>query len=159
MNKIAAIALKHRALKHQDGVPRHEGWMTRAEAAQQLGCAESRVAETLRAAIEAGDVETERFPEWDAIRMQPRKVQCYRVVEGKKKARDAGEKSPKPATKGSRRSNRPKPVAGMTVRSRRGGMGKITEIVRGRMRVDWDSGKKTEVTVKAIAKGDIFLEF
>jgi hypothetical protein len=131
------------------------GWHKREQVAEALECHEGKVQCVLRSAITSKKIERRDIPIWDRLNKELIKVVAYR-----EKGKHADPKEEKPVkSKPAKGSKRPKPVAGMTVRSRRGGMGKITEIVRGRMRVDWDSGKKTEAAVKSIAKGDIFLEF
>jgi hypothetical protein len=79
MNKLAAIALKHKALKY--GIPPNQGWLTRQQAARQLGCPERNVHDLLRDAIEARDIETKKFSDWDAATMRPVQVTCYRIIE------------------------------------------------------------------------------
>jgi len=79
MNKLAAIALKHKALKY--GIPANQGWLTRQQAARQLGCPERNVHDLLRDAIEARDIETKKFSDWDAATMRPVQVTCYRFIE------------------------------------------------------------------------------
>lgn len=79
MNKLAAIALKHKALKY--GIPANQGWLTRQQAARQLGCPERNVHDLLRDAIEARDIETKKFSDWDAATMRPVQVTCYRIIE------------------------------------------------------------------------------
>jgi len=79
MNKLAAIALKHKALKY--GIPPNQGWITRQQAARQLGQPERNVHDLLRDAIEARDIETKKFSDWDAATMRPVQVTCYRIIE------------------------------------------------------------------------------
>jgi hypothetical protein len=131
------------------------GWHKREQVAEALDCHEDKVQSVLRSAIASKKIERRDIPIWDKLNKELIKIVAYRE---KGKHADAEEQKPV-KSKPAKGSKRPKPVAGMTVRSRRGGMGKIAEIVRGRMRVDWDSGKKTEAAVRSIAKGDIFLEF
>lgn len=156
--------VKQQMVEEHENDPRYQwetyakvGWQKREHVAEALECHEDKVQTLLKSAISSGKIERRDITIWDKLNKELIKIVAYR--EKGKHADPKEEKPAKPAVKGGRRSNRPKPVAGMTVRSRRGGMGKIAEIVRGRMRVDWDSGKKTETTVKSIAKGDIFLEF
>ena len=132
-----------------------QGWHKREHVAEALECHEDKVQTLLKSAITSGKIERREITIWDRLNKELIKVVAYR-----EKGRHADPKEEKPAkSKPAKGGKRPKPAVGMTVRSRRGGMGKIAEIVRGRMRVDWDSGKKTETAVKSIAKGDIFLEF
>ena len=86
MNKLAALVLKHKAAKH--GIPEGQGWMTRAEAARQLGEPERKVHDLLRDAIAAKDIIVGKFSIWDAAGMRPMPVTCYRI---------AGEKTSTPA--------------------------------------------------------------
>ena len=79
MNKLAAIALKHKALKYV--IPPNQGWITRQQAARQLGQPERKVHDLLRDAIEARDIETKKFCDWDAATMRPVQVTCYRIIE------------------------------------------------------------------------------
>lgn len=146
--------------RYQWGTYANVGWQKREHVAEALECHEDKVQTLLKSAITSGKIERRDITIWDKLNKELIKIVAYR--EKGKHADPKEEKPAKPTAKGGRgrpKSKRPKPVAGMTVRSRRGGMGKISKIVRGRMRVDWDSGKKTEATVKSIAKGDIFLEF
>jgi hypothetical protein len=92
MNKLAALVLKHKAAKH--GIPEGQGWMTRAEAARQLGVPERNVHDMLRDAIAAKDVVVGKFSIWDAAGMRPTPVTCYRIT-GEKAATPAPEKASK----------------------------------------------------------------
>lgn len=78
MNKLAALVLKHKAAKY--GIPADQGWITRQQAARQLGCPERNVQEMLRDAIAAKDIEIRKFMEWDAATMRPLQVTCYRIT-------------------------------------------------------------------------------
>lgn len=157
--------VKQQMVEEHESVPQYQwdtyakaGWHKREQVAEALECHEDKVQTLLKSAITSGKIERREITIWDKLNKSLIKVVAYR-----EKGRHADPKEEKPAkskpAKGGRSSKRPKPAVGMTVRSRRGGMGKISEIIRGRMRVDWDSGKKTETAVKSIAKGDIFLEF
>lgn len=78
MNKWIKIVNKHRAAKNV--VPK--GWLTRAQVAAQLGLhTDKRVNEVLRAALDAGDVETDNFPVWDKIKKRIVPLPCYRISE------------------------------------------------------------------------------
>jgi hypothetical protein len=55
-----------------------KGWLTKAEAAEQLDCSEERVNDILRHAIRAGDVERQEFPVWDATLGRVVRVTGYR---------------------------------------------------------------------------------
>jgi hypothetical protein len=154
--------VKQQMVEEHESVPKYQwdtyakaGWHKREQVAEALECHEDKVQTVLKSAITSGKIERREITIWDRLNKELIKVVAYRE---KGKHTDPREEKPV-KSKPAKGSKRPKPVAGMTVRSRRGGMGKITEIVRGRMRVDWDSGKKTETAVRSIAKGDIFLEF
>jgi hypothetical protein len=145
------------------------GWHKREQVAEALDCHEGKVQCVLRSAITSKKIERREITIWDKLNKELIKVVAYREKGTEKETgnqkpetgclnSEAGKRKRGRPRKGESRK-KPKPQVGMTVRSRRGGMGKIAEIVRGRMRVDWDSGKKTEAAVKSIAKGDIFLEF
>jgi hypothetical protein len=154
--------VKQQMVEEHESVPQYQwdtyakaGWHKREQVAEALECHEDRVQTVLKSAITSGKIERREITIWDKLNKELIKIVAYR-----EKGKHTDPKEEKPVkSKPAKGSKRPKPVAGMTVRSRRGGMGKIAEIVRGRMRVDWDSGKKTETAVKSIAKGDIFLEF
>jgi hypothetical protein len=154
--------VKQQMVEEHESVPQYQwdtyakaGWHKREQVAEALECHEDKVQTVLKSAITSGKIERREITIWDKLNKELIKIVAYR-----EKGRHADPKEEKPVkSKPAKGSKRPKPVAGMTVRSRRGGLGKIAEIVRGRMRVDWDSGKKTEAAVKSIAKGDIFLEF
>jgi hypothetical protein len=154
--------VKQQMVEEHESVPQYQwdtyakaGWHKREQVAEALECHEDKVQTVLKSAITSGKIERREITIWDKLNKELIKIVAYR-----EKGKHTDPKEEKPVkSKPAKGSKRPKPVAGMTVRSRRGGMGKIAEIVRGRMRVDWDSGKKTEAAVKSIAKGDIFLEF
>jgi hypothetical protein len=154
--------VKQQMVEEHESDPRYQwetyakvGWQKREHVAEALECHEDKVPALLKSAIASGKIERRDITIWDRLNKELIKIVAYR-----EKGKHTDPKEEKPVkSKPAKGSKRPKPVAGMTVRSRRGGMGKIAEIVRGRMRVDWDSGKKTESAVKSIAKGDIFLEF
>jgi hypothetical protein len=157
--------VKQQMVEEHESVPQYQwdtyakaGWHKREQVAEALECHEDKVQTLLKSAITSGKIERREITIWDKLNKSLIKVVAYR-----EKGKHTDPKEEKPAKSAApakgKGSKRPKPVAGMTVRSRRGGMGKIAEIIRGRMRVDWDSGKKTETAVKSIAKGDIFLEF
>jgi hypothetical protein len=76
MNPWKALVVKHKA-KSVKPVP--EGWLTRAQVAEKIGCAESRVNENLRSAIKAKDVLVDKFPIWDAIEGKVVTIQCYSI--------------------------------------------------------------------------------
>jgi hypothetical protein len=169
--------VKQQMVEEHESVPQYQwdtyakaGWHKREQVAEALECHEDKVQTVLKSAITSGKIERREITIWDKLNKELVKVVAYREkgkenrkpetgnLNGERKP-ETGNRKPETGKRGRPKSKRPKPVAGMTVRSRRGGMGKITEIVRGRMRVDWDSGKVTEPAVKAIAKGDIYLEF
>jgi hypothetical protein len=154
--------VKQQMVEEHESVPQYQwdtyakaGWHKREQVAEALECHEDKVQTVLKSAITSGKIERREITIWDKLNKELIKIVAYR-----EKGKHTDPKEEKPVkSKPAKGSKRPKPVAGMTVRSRRGGMGKIAEIVRGRMRVDWDSGKKTETAVRSIAKGDISLEF
>jgi hypothetical protein len=134
MNPWKALVVKHKA-KSVKPIP--EGWLTRAQVADKIGCAESRVNENLRAAIKAKDVLVEKFPVWDAIEGKIISIQCYSLP-GKKA-------SAPPALK---KLNWPFPEK--TRVRRRDGAGTGVVIAGGR--VKWDSGAITEPKGSSILK-------
>jgi hypothetical protein len=132
------------------------GWHKREQVAEALDCHEDKVQGVLKSAIASKKIERQEMTIWDKLNKELIKIVAYRE---KGRHADAKEDKPAKSTKPAKRSKRPKPAVGMVVRSRTGGMGKIAEVRAGRMKVEWDSGKVTEPAVKAIAKGDICLEF
>ena len=60
-----------------------EGWDSRDEVAEQLGCGPDNVRKLMAPAIKAGTVETKQFPVWDKITKKVRAVTAYRQT-GKK---------------------------------------------------------------------------
>lgn len=126
MNPWKAVVVKHKA-KSVKPIP--EGWLTRAQVADKIGCAESRVNENLRSAIKAKDVLVDKFPVWDAIEGKVVSIQCYSLSPKKDKAavppKKSGSKWPYPE--------------GTRVRRKDGGSG----VMLAGGRVQWDSGAIT----------------
>ena len=132
-----------------------QGWHKREHVAEALECHEDKVQTLLKSAISSGKIERRDITIWDKLNKELVKVVSYR-----EKGKGTDVVAPR------RGRGRPKsrvvrkPEEGMTVRSRAtGNLGKILEIRRGRMNVEWDSGRNTECSLKAIPKGDILLEF
>jgi hypothetical protein len=80
MNPWKALVVKHKA-KSVKPIP--EGWLTRAQVAEKIGCAESRVNENLRSALKAKDVLIQKFPIWDAIEGKIVSIPCYSLRKAK----------------------------------------------------------------------------
>lgn len=55
-----------------------KGWITKAQAAEQLDCSEERVNEVLKHALRAGDIERKEFPVWDAALGRLVRITGYR---------------------------------------------------------------------------------
>lgn len=133
MNPWKALIVKHKA-KSVKPIP--EGWLTRAQVAEKIGCAESRVNENLRAALKAKEVLAEKFPVWDAIEGKVVSVQCYRIND-RKGAQSASPKKLKwPFPEGTR------------VRRKDGGAGVM--LAEGRVR--WDTGTVTQPKARTVEK-------
>ena len=131
------------------------GWHKREQVAEALDCHEDKVQGVLKSAISSKKIERQDITIWDKLNKELIKIVAYR-----EKGRHADPKEEKPAKAAKPKSKRLKPAVGMAVRSRkRGNLGRIAEISRGRLKVEWDSGHVTQPAVKAIAKGDICLEF
>jgi len=131
------------------------GWHKREQVAEALDCHEDKVQSVLKSAIASKKIERRDIPIWCKLNKELIKIVAYR-----EKGKHTDPKEEKPVkSKPAKGSKRPKPVAGMAVRARNGNFGKIAEVRAGRMKVEWDSGKVTQPAVKAIAKGDIYLEF
>ena len=137
------------------------GWHKREQVAEALDCHEDKVQGVLKSAISSKKIERQDMTIWDKLNKELIKIVAYR--EKGKHADPKEEKPAKPTAKSGRgrpKIKRPKPAVGMAVRSRkRGNLGRIAEISRGRLKVEWDSGHVTQPAVKAITKGDICLEF
>lgn len=128
MNPWKALVVKHKA-KSVKPIP--EGWLTRAQVAEKIGCAESRVNENLRAAIKAKDVLMDKFAVWDAIEGKVVSIPCYCI--------NARKSSEAPASKPGRK---PKPggwpfPVGTKVKRYDGK--KIGTVVSGG-RIEWENG-------------------
>jgi hypothetical protein len=131
------------------------GWHKREQVAEALDCHEDKVQGVLKSAISSKKIERQDITIWDKLNKELIKIVAYR-----EKGRHAAPKEEKPAKAAKPKSKRLKPAVGMAVRSRkRGNLGRIAEISRGRLKVEWDSGHVTQPSVKAITKGDICLEF
>lgn len=66
-----------------------EGWMTREQAANDLGVAPRDVDDTLKEAIRDGDVLKQHFPLWDSRQGRVVRQPGYRVAGGEKVAENA----------------------------------------------------------------------
>jgi hypothetical protein len=160
--------VKQQMVEEHESVPQYQwdtyakaGWHKREQVAEALECHEDKVHTVLKSAIASGKIERRDITIWDRLNKELIKVVAYR-----EKGKETGDRKPETGNletakqkRGRPKSKRPKPAAGMAVRARNGNFGKIAEVRAGRMKVEWDSGKVTEPAVKAIAKGDIFLEF
>jgi hypothetical protein len=136
MNPWKALVIKHKA-KSIKPIP--EGWLTRAQVAEKIGCAESRVNDNLRSAIKAKDVLVDKFPIWDAIEGKVVTVQCYSLTAAKKKS--------EPTNAAPVSGSWPFPE-GTRVRRRDGGAG----VMLSEGRVQWDSGSITKPKGSSIRK-------
>jgi hypothetical protein len=155
--------VKQQMIEEHESVPKYQwetyskqGWHTREQVAEALECHEDKVQVILKSALASGKIERRDFTIWDRLNKELVKVAAYR-----EKGKHADPKEEKPVARRGRgrpRKVRPKIVAGMSVRARSGNMGRIAEVRGGRVRVDWDSGKATESSLKAFDRGDIGLE-
>lgn len=134
MNPWKALVIKHKA-KSVKPIP--DGWLTKAQVAERIGCTEGRVGENLRAAIKAKDVLVDKFPVWDAIEGKIISVQFYSIP-GKKT----------PTSPASKKLKWPFPEK--TLVRRRDGVG--TGVVISGGRVKWDSGSITAPKGSSIHK-------
>lgn len=134
MNPWKALVVKHKA-KSVKPIP--DGWLTRAQVAERIGCAESRVNENLRSAIKAKDVLVDKFPVWDPIEGKVVSIQCY-CISGKKT-------SEAPAKSKSKKWPFPE---GTRVRRKDGGSGVMLD--NGRVR--WASGTITQPKERTVEK-------
>ena len=131
MNPWKALVVKHKA-KSVKPIP--DGWLTRAQVAEKIGCAEGRVAENLRSAISAKDVLTDKFAVWDAIEGKVVSIQCFKINERKttEKPTQISDKSPR----------RWPPPEGTRVRRQGGAEG----VMLSGGKIKWDSGSTTHPT-------------
>lgn len=128
MNPWKALIVKHKA-KSVKPVP--DGWLTRAQVAEKIGCVEARVGENLRSAIAAKDVLTDKFAIWDAIEGKIISIQCFKIND-----RKSTEKTPQISDKTPRRWPIPE---GTRIRRQGGNEG----VMLSGGRVKWDSGSTT----------------
>lgn len=147
MNPWKALVVKHKA-KSVKPIP--EGWLTRAQVADKIGCAENRVAENLRDALAAKDILTDKFPVWDAIEGKVVNIVCYKINDRKKATADSQEPLPSPSP---RKRGRPRKMQwpyskGTRVRRIDGGQG----VMLNDGMVRWDSGSVTKPTGSSINK-------
>jgi hypothetical protein len=126
-----------------------QGWEKAERIAEELDCNPSQVGVLLKDSIQAKRIEREEFMIWSREADRLEKVVAFRKVRPGQAPAKKGKSAPAPVVK---------PAAGMTVRSRRGGRGKIRSILRGRCEVEWESGTVTQPSLKAFKKRDIFLE-
>jgi len=136
MNPWKALVVKHKA-KSVKPIP--EGWLTRAQVAEKIGCAESRVNESLRSAIKAKDVLVDKFPIWDAIEGKIITIQCYSL----------SAKKPAEPPKGNAKGAKWPYPEGARVRRRDGAS---TGVMLPGGKVKWDSGAITEPKGSSIQK-------
>jgi hypothetical protein len=139
------------------------GWHKREQVAEALDCHEDKVQGVLKSAINSKKIERQDMTIWDKLNKELIKIVAYREKGAKENRKpETGDLKPEMGNRkrGRPESKRPKPAVGMAVRSRkRGNLGRIAEISRGRLKVEWDSGHVTQPSVKAVTKGDICLEF
>ena len=133
MNPWKAIVVKHKA-KSVRPIP--EGWLTRGQVAEKVGCAESRVNENLRSALKSKEVLSEKFPVWDAIEGKVISVQCYRINDRKGASIASPKKLKWPFPEGTK------------VRRKDGGSG----VMLSAGRVQWDSGAVTQPKASTVEK-------
>lgn len=147
MNPWKAIVVKHKA-KSVKPIP--DGWLTRAQVAEKIGCAENRVAENLRDALAAKDILTDKFAVWDAIEGKVINVVCYKINDKKRTSAEPEESSsPSPRKRGRPPKLQQWPYAkGTRVRRMDGGQGVM---LSGGM-VRWDSGSVTTPKGSSIRK-------
>jgi len=131
MNPWKAIVVKHKA-KSVKPIP--DGWLTRAQVAEKIGCAEARVGENLRSAISAKDVLTDKFAIWDAIEGKVVSIQCFKIND-----RKTTEKTTQISDKTTRRWP---PAEGTRVRRQGGAEG----VMLSGGKIKWDSGSTTHPT-------------
>jgi len=137
MNPWKALVVKHKA-KSVRPIP--EGWLTRAQVAEKLGCNESRVNDNLRSAIKSKDVLVEKFPIWDAIEGKVVSIQCYSLSNRKPKETPAS---------GAKVSRQKWPFPeGTNVRRKDGGSG----VVISGNRIQWDTGVVTAPKGRTLEK-------
>ena len=159
--------VKQQMVEEHENDPRYQwetyakvGWHKREQVAEALECHEDKVHALLKSAIASGKIERRDVTIWDKLNKEFIKIVAYR-----EKGRHADPKEDKPATpatprrRGRPRKEKPKIEAGMTVRARSGNMGRIAEVRGRRLLLEWDSGKVTDSSLKAFAKGDLRLEF
>ena len=60
------------------------GWETREQVAESLQCAPDKVADLLKAGIQAGDIERAQFPVWCESRRMAIPTTCYREAQSDK---------------------------------------------------------------------------
>ena len=61
-----------------------DGWETREQVAESLQCAPDKVADLLKAGIQAGDIERAQFPVWCESRRMAIPTTCYREAQSDK---------------------------------------------------------------------------
>ena len=135
MNPWKALIVKHKA-KSVKPIP--DGWLTKTQVAEKIGCSESRVNENLRAALKAKDVLMQKFPVWDAIEGKVVSIPCYCLSSRKPK-----EAEPARSTK----TGWPFPE-GTKVRRKDGDSG----VMLSGGRVQWKTGRITKPSGSTIRK-------
>lgn len=177
MANIWKRIVKDQMVEEHENAPKYQwetftkaGWQKREHVAEALECHEDKVQSLLKGAISSGKIERREITIWDKLNKELIKIVAYREMgrEKESRKRETGNGKPETGNPEKRKVGRPrkgeslqkaKPQVGMAVRSRRrGNLGRIAEISRGRLKVEWDSGKITTPTVRAIARGDLGLE-
>ena len=134
------------------------GWHKREQVAEALDCHEDKVQGVLKSAITSKKIERQDMTIWDKLNKELIKIVAYRE-RGRETGNPEAEKRKVGRPRKGESLQKTKPAVGMAVRSRkRGNLGRIAEISRGRLKVEWDSGHVTQPSVKAFARGDIGLE-
>lgn len=121
-----------------------QGWVKAEKVAEELDCSVPQISVVLRDSLTDKRVERGEFQIWNQDLLTLERIVGFRKV---KPGQASQPKLPSKKTA--------KPKAGMKVRSRRGNLGKIVQIERGRCLVKWDSGSETRPSLKAFSKGDL----
>lgn len=140
MNPWKALVVKHKARSVK---PIPEGWLTRAQVAEKIGCAENRVSENLRDALSAKDIICDKFPVWDAIDGKIVNVVCYKIND-----KQRTDEPPSPRKRGRPPKMRWPYAKGTRVRRIDGGQG----VMLNNGMVRWDSGSVTTPKGSSINK-------
>lgn len=130
------------------------GWHKREDVAEALECHEDKVQSLLKSAISSKKIERRDITIWDKLNKELVKIVAYRE---KGKHADPEAPSPTKSAKKPVKKQRPKPAAGMIVRSRRGRRGKITSVSRNRCEIEWEGGTVTRPSLAGFKKYDIII--